>query len=746
MSPLLPKEPPSRTTTAFSQDTVTPVTQKRNRDDFSIAAALAAPELDDPTDADARIRNWSPQQVIDWMYSCGIDASCIECFEVHDINGTVLMDLQFDDLRELDIQSFGKRHQLWNAICSLRGGQGTLSPQPTPFQDTSRPCTRNTHRRSPSRQRSRSRNASACQTPIDADATPITPSGGKKRRGRKAPKNLDVITPAESVSIVAIEQLLPKPHKCAKGERCAKWRKQQRELKQLQDENGIGRFPISPTKGGRIYITGDPGNADTAENIVPNVHKQKQTPQQQQQAQTQPEQQQRQGEQQFRPNEPSVVVPSVVASSDLLGPGQMPEFALHEDVLTRVESRDPQENVRQFLNFQHMQSGNERYGLPPTPPEELAEPGAMGRSESVPLFPTQYCQAYPSLQPPLQTPPPHEKLHSLPRLDIPRSASAGPKFNGLSAEPDTLTSACYSATASPGPAPEFVYRLGTPASEMDVPVTAVPIDPVGRDTSSHSVPPNMQYRQQTNRRPSVSGGPADWRRPSMANALPAVKEHEVYSPTDPRPRKSATMPPTRPSLSTTNSSSSSASSSTSNPQPPRRTPSTRDPSKNDPTTQYLSGYGSDCTHHGWMHKRTRTRLLRHEWSPAHFRLKGSQLAMHDSDRLSAAARERINVDDYAIACSSGASGSKFSAAMRAFHLTDERKARDEATAFAFQLVPERHADGKTHHFAVKNQSERIDWMRELMLAQAVQQRGRGYDVAVNSFQPRKESLGKAKAK
>ena len=39
--------------------------------------------------------------------------------------------------------------------------------------------------------------------------------------------------------------------------------------------------------------------------------------------------------------------------------------------------------------------------------------------------------------------------------------------------------------------------------------------------------------------------------------------------------------------------------------------------------------------------------------------------------------------------------------------------------------------GKTHHFAVKNRDERIDWMRELMLAKALQQKGKGYDVELN---------------
>jgi hypothetical protein len=39
--------------------------------------------------------------------------------------------------------------------------------------------------------------------------------------------------------------------------------------------------------------------------------------------------------------------------------------------------------------------------------------------------------------------------------------------------------------------------------------------------------------------------------------------------------------------------------------------------------------------------------------------------------------------------------------------------------------------GKTHHFAVKNRDERIDWMRELMLAKALKQKGDGFEISVN---------------
>ncbi|KAK5693579.1 hypothetical protein LTR97_010148 [Elasticomyces elasticus] len=712
MSPLFPKQPPPRTETAFSDETITPVTRQRQLDeDFSIASALhkAINIEEDDIEDPASMRNWSPQQVIDWMYATGIEASVIECFERHDVDGMVINDIQFDDLKELDIQSFGKRQKVWSAICDLRGDESRPSPQPTPFQDISRPCT-TTHARSPSR------NRSACQTPIEGDAEVTSPAAGKKRRGRKAPKQLDMITPAESVSIVAIEQLLPKPHECAKGERCAKWRKQQRELKQLHDENAIGRFPISPGKGGRVFVRGDPGNAGTAENIVPNVRMQP-------------------VENHLRPT--SDAVPSLVASSDLLGPGQLPDFALlHSGMLDHLDLRDPQDNVRQFLNFQHLQSPAPPLDdAPRTPGDVFQTPRqSIARAASVPpLFPEQHYQAYPSLHPPPQMPAPIQQLRHLPRLDIPtRSATAGPYLGGVtSAVPESATSICRSATASPMQmfSPSSLYRLGTPASEMDVPVTAFPTGPISRDTSA-SVPPNMQFRPQHNLSRSVSRA-EHWRRPSMA--LPAVKEGEVFSPASesnhrPGPRRTVSEDP----KSTLNNAAS----------PDKQ--AIRDPSHHSPTTQQF-GYGGDCTQAGWMKKR-KTRLLRHEWTDAHFRLQGTNLGMYPNARLSSAAMDNINVDDYAVACSTGVSNSKLTAAMKAFKIKQDEPSKNKAsdlTAFAFQLVPapkegeaKRHmmASGKTHHFAVKNKDERIDWMRELMLAKARQQKRDGYEVEVNGVQ------------
>jgi hypothetical protein len=689
---MLPKEPHSpisRTATAFSYDTVIPPSQQHHGD-FSIDAAVAEPD----NYQEEYVRFWSTRQVVVWMISKGVDAPIVDTFELNDINGAALMDLVFDHLKELDIQSLGKRLSLWNEICQLRGGQGSLSPAATPFQDISRPCTtvpQTLPDRGRESERSRETNRSKS----------TTPSGGKKRRGRKASKQRDIVTPAESVSIVAIEQLLPKPHKCDKGERCSKWRKQQREIDQLQSEHGLGTFPISPKKGGHVFVYGDPGNPMTAANIIPNVHKQQPIDE--------------------SGTLTSDVIPSIVASSDLLGPGQVPEFTLHERHIEAMAGHDPQDNVRQYLNFQHMQF----------PPElqELAVPGSIGRSESVPLFPAHHYQAYPSLSQPVrsQTSGPREDYKSLPRLEIPRSSSANANRNFLPSADSCRTASPINRTISP----KELGRFGTPASEMDVPLTAIPTGPVARD-ASQSVPPDMIYRQQSplSRSQSTRNSMADRRRPSMTplSALPAVKEGEVLPPASQRRS-------TRPSLSSHNSSDSSSSGKQ----------AVLDPAHHEPNTQYF-GYGSDCTQAGWMKKR-RTKLLRHEWQEAHFRLKGSNLAMHDSARLSSAATDTINVEDYAVACSSVASGSKLSAAMKAFYIknsTDAAKktknGESDPAAFAFQLVPSKDGDkkvaasSKTHHFAVKNKDQRIDWMREIMLAKALQQKGKGYEVEVNGVQ------------
>jgi hypothetical protein len=173
-----------------------------------------------------------------------------------------------------------------------------------------------------------------------------------------------------------------------------------------------------------------------------------------------------------------------------------------------------------------------------------------------------------------------------------------------------------------------------------------------------------------------------------------------------------------------------------------------------PVNQPSQRTADDISHAGWMKKR-KTKMLRHEWHEHHFTLKGTRLAMH-KDAHSLETLEYIDVDDYAIACSSLASGSKLNAAFKAMNISRGKTDKKDDTAFAFQLIPaaidkgmrlkkresamvangpsegkDAGAKSKTHYFAVKSRDERIDWMRELMLAKALKQKSEGYEVNVN---------------
>jgi hypothetical protein len=590
------------------------------------------------------IAMWTPRQVSRWMYDAGFERSVADKFQENDISGAILITLKFEDLRELDIPSFGLRTKVWNEIHVMRGSAPN-SPKPaTPIDENTvcSPCTE--IRRSPVHFSSSSGRNKSRDCDSDDESKEYRRHKSSRRRNRRNGEQTP-ITPLESVSIVGIEQLMPKPHSCKKGENCSKWRRQQRLIEAFRNDH-----PVSPEKGGSVWVAGDPGNPDTAQAVAELI----------------------------RPT--SDAINSVVASSDVLGPGTIPTFShLQEASLRNLESRDPQDNVKQFIQFQHMDPYQHAWSseVPPTPPYEMF-PNIGANHRNLPR---------------LAIPPP--------RPAPPRSASAGGFSPYRMERAEAMSPELRNQTHSPA----SVYRFGTPFSDMDVPVTAIPLGPVSRD-ASQSVPPNMSFRapitplQRTQSRASA-------RRPSFA-AMPRVDEN-------------ITVPP------------------------PQAHPALRQP----PWSPIERAH-DDASYSGYMKKR-KTRMLRHEWQEHHFTLQGTQLAMR-KDAKALETLEYIDVDDYAIACSSLASGSKLNAAFKAMNITRGNNKKDEA-AFSFQLIPAptekgvrlrkrestlmpngqevKEGKGKTHHFAVKSRDERIDWMRELMLAKALKQKSEGYVVNVN---------------
>ncbi|CAM1506620.1 Fc.00g062610.m01.CDS01 [Cosmosporella sp. VM-42] len=694
------------TDSSFEEDvilTLSPITPKAPR---GIAELLAQPqvprrngpfqytyeELDTST-----LASWTPEMVAQSMLNAGIELSMADRFVENDINGAILITLKFEDLRELDIQSFGIRTKVWHQIQALRDSR-PASPRPeTPIEDA------------PSREARRE---------IRRKDSPGLKRRQSSKRWQRKKHSGDDITPMESVSIIGIEQVIPKPHYCSKGENCSKWKKQQQLIRSFKKENPN----IDLSTFGTVLIAGDAGNPETARAIDPNET--------------------------LRPV--SDAVPSVVASSDVLGPGGLPPLQyLQEATLRSLQLRDPQDNVRQFLSFQQRTACDE---VPPTPPYEV--------------------------NPPAQ--PPHHGLRRLPKLSIPGKAPLRPmapprasttpqparqQAQRQSSVPQNDFTPYHMDKADPlSPdleTPKNPHRFGTPFTEVDVPLTAVPIGPVSRDVSQ-SVPPDMNYRTSPihyNPPPPRAQSRASARRPSFP-MLPALDENRTAYPSS---RMSSKAP-----------------SPTKSPRNSVRPQQQQQPLQAPPRVNYpwspverkefekslpampslgpkappAADLANGVTHQGPMKKR-KTKFLRHEWQDGYFTLKGTRLNMHQDAAEIDRTLEYVDIDDYAIACSSLASTSKLSAAFKAVHISHNREKSDPVAAFSFQLIPQDkntarlrkresalhnangipadgvNGTGKTHHFAVKNRDDRIDWMRELMLAKAMKQKGEGFEISVN---------------
>ena len=632
------------------------------------------------------------------MLNAGIELSVADRFIENDINGAILITLKFEDLRELDIPSFGIRTKVWHQIQVLRDSRPS-SPRPTtPIEDV------------PSREARKEIQRSS----KGGEAEPKRRQSSRRRPRHKASANDDTITPMESVSIIGIEQVIPKQHNCSKGENCSKWKKQQRAIDEFRKANPY----VDINAGGTVLIFGDAGNPQTAKAIDPNeLH---------------------------RPV--SDAVPSVVASSDILGPGGLPPLQyLQEATLQTLHTRDPQDNVRQFLSFQHQRKKSCADEVPPTPPFELI-PAVKAPHHGLRRLPKLSIpnNASPQRQPPRMSrvPSPAEQ-HS--KQQQQRQSIQQQEFmpyrmdKGVPLSPDLET-------------PRNPHRFGTPFSELDVPVTAVPVGPVARNVSQ-SVPPDMGYRASFSNNPPHprSQSRASVRQPSFP-VLPAVDERKpVFAASKTPSPKAPARPPQHPLQA-----------------PPRFNYPWSPVERNNfehvipPMSTFRPGNfheaptaANGVSFQGPMKKR-KTRLLRHEWQDGYFTLKGTRLNMHKDVAEISRTLEYVDIDDYAIACPSLASTSKLSAALKAMRVSHHREKSDPIAAFSFQLIPQDkeagarlrkrdssfqtpasasgegvNATGKTHHFAVKSRDDRIDWMRELMLAKALKQKGEGFEISVN---------------
>lgn len=579
------------------------------------------------------LRIWTRQQVAEWMFSTGFDRTICDTFFINDISGVTLIDLKYEDLKELGIASFGQRHKLWTEIKALKDAK-LPPPEEDPFVPTE---LNNFPQPEPL--------ARECSpgSPIEELLSPMSTS----RRGRRHLQN-DLISPAESASIVAIEQLLPKPHTCSKGDDCKTRQKYLKRMARIKAE-----FPheIRQLEAQRQDNTANsPVESGLGASIVASIQ------------------------------------PSVIASSDVLS-GLRPKLRLEETSLKSIRARDPQESIRQFLNFQHAMPAQD----PTTPPYEM----------------------FPPLSPP-STSAPHSGLANLPKLHIPAESTKRVTAVDRTAVPPAARRQTPITALNLTQHPRYndIYRMASPASDFDVPVTAFPIGPIQRDFSS-SVPPDMRFggRDGIERSSSRLG-----HRATNNFSQPYSPIQRANSTSGHRQRGSSFGFQQQIHLDVVEEPTIAASVLTA--------PTEFDVDDLTPTATNCPELLT-AQQVGWMKKR-RTKMLRHEWNQHHFRLNGTQLAMH-KDEKALNAIEYIDVDDYAVAISGN--NSKINSAFKRLHISAGKGKGLDPGAFAFQLTPSAEkkgilhaAIGKTHHFAVKSQNERIDWMRELMLARAKKQK------------------------
>ena len=500
------------------------------------------------------------------MKDSGVEPDIIDCFIENDMTGAVLLDLQFRDLKELGIKSFGKRHKVWNHISRLRPSDESGAAD-RPADSTAKPRKRSTRRLE------KAPDAPECSSPTTAQRT------HRESALLNSPS-------ADPQSIVAIEQLIPKPHRCNIGEDCPKAQHHKRIIQQLQKQHG---FLMSPEDGDRLYLVASPiSNPSRISALL--------------------------SEEQSR-----LAAANPTSSTHELEDGVL-RLSLDAESLRQVAERDPQENVKAFLALQHLDASQimplsdededpETTMRPPSPP---SPPGARASLQSLPRLKIPHHLAAPASAPLYQD-------RSATTLRVP-----DPQLAALKTSP-RHTIATHRSIPHVG-SPVGMEHGGYPVVDAFAgPAGPYATPPIARATSQ-SVPPNMHFRPasprvSTRRRPSL---------PPLPEGLEPASSAAAATATSPRPSSAG--------AGLRSGHVSHAGTVTGMPPPP--------PAE----TLYPS-----VTHSGWMHKRDQKRLLvrRPAWHERHFRLTdGAQLTMHRNDMPAAQALDKLNIDDYAVNCSS----------------------------------------------------------------------------------------------
>ncbi|KAF3928704.1 hypothetical protein AA313_de0203815 [Arthrobotrys entomopaga] len=758
LSPISPvressySSPYSRRSPVGSQHSLLQVPQPLSRPQLSVdvnerpvsAMSIALDEVEE-----GEIENWSPAQVCEWMHGLGFEDVLIEKFRQNDISGAILMQLKWEDLKELDIQSFGKRIELWSELNHLRKSPVISSTSPKRdlnFETSSvhSPPLLSRHASRKSRESKFRQSPNLSMSPSSYTSSPSTVT----RSNTVATSRPSAPGPRKHAPLLRIStdvaSLKPRPqprlHVSAPPEPDSE--DDFEEVDDFSDHEDYSPIPIAmeekrrPT-GLSIIIPGSTLDIPKALNSADskssngNSHdgrsKHKHMPRF-----TAPHPAKRRVSKRLSTPispvsaqieifaAPSVLgltkgqrismletesprwdndelpakspwAPSICASSDVLSPSDRGDVKLKADELRKVSALTAQEQVSKFIALQHLQKLEERA------PSSLKNEYAAVK-ESSPVSP----HGPPSVrsQPPMTKA--VQRSTSLRTFDRHK-----PRALQISTEP-----------VAPGPASAGF----TPRNNEDVrnyqPPEIVQQKPAQTVAPARSVP--QLLRSSTAPSPSL-GSLASQSTPSLVRSASVASPRISQGTASGVSRSNSTSGATkRPSVSTNGK------------KPPSLGKSLIDTVNEEAEWEDASSHGSappspsERVFTGEMKKRT-NHFLRNEWNTHRVELRGTKLTVYKST----AARDiltTIEIDDYSVTCTTAGSN-KFKGLK-----TGSKK--DSDGMYHFQLVSNNDAkrsgdQKKEHHFAVSSREERIDWMRELMLAKAIKQKKSGFQVEVN---------------
>ncbi|KAF3929029.1 hypothetical protein ABW20_dc0101733 [Dactylellina cionopaga] len=699
-------------------------------------------------EVEEEIENWSPLQVCEWMRGLGFEDSLVERFRQNDISGAILMQLKWEDLKELDIQSFGKRIELWSELNHLRKSpimsstspkRGDLNFEASSAVHSPPLLSKHASRKSRESKFRQSPNLSASPTSYTSSPSTVTRSNTVATSRPSAPsprKHLPILRISTDVASLQHRRPQPRLQVSAPPESESEEEGFEDEIEEVEDfsdhDDDYSPPPMEEKRrptGLSIIIPDStldiPKALNSAESksshaashegrnkhkhvprfTAPNpakrrISKRLSTPispisasieifaapsvlglTKGQRISMLEAQSPRWDNDEVPVSARSPWAPSICASSDVLSPSDRGDMRLKADELRKVSALTAQEQVNKFITLQHLQRLEER--APSTLKNEIAR-------EASPVSP----HGTPSVrsQPPMTKA--VQRSTSLRTFDRHR-----PRALQLSDE------AVASGPASAGFTPRNTedVRHYQPPEVTQPAVAPRPTPPLLRSATAPSPPLASQSTPTLVRSASVAS-------PKPAQGANVLRSNSV-SGVSRKPSIGSSMR-----------------------KPPSLGKSLIDTVNEEVEWEDTSSHGSrpatpnERVFTGEMKRRT-NHFLRNEWINHRVELRGTKLTVYKSttgrDILTT-----IEIDDYSVTCTTSGSN-KFKGLK-----TGSKK--DSDGMYHFQLVPNQDSkrsgdQKKEHHLAVSSREERIDWMRELMLAKAIKQKKSGFQVEVNGL-------------